>query len=113
MTSWTAGQAAALERLRKAVQQVSSSLSPTVTPKHFTGAVGGDAERHDHRPRHDPVVAGGLDVAGVAEHAHNARSTRRRGSSSDGNNDPVRVLGIATSTSPAGVDTVRGRWPLR
>jgi hypothetical protein len=41
--------------------------------------------------------------------AHNARSTRRRGSNSDGKNDPVRVLGIANSTSPAGVDSMRGR----
>ena len=38
-----------------------------------------------------------------------SRSTRRRGSSSDGKNDPVRVLGIATCTSPASVDTVSGR----
>jgi hypothetical protein len=41
--------------------------------------------------------------------AHNARSTRRRGSNDDGKYDPVRVLGIASSTSPAGVDNVRGR----
>ena len=45
--------------------------------------------------------------------AHNARSTRRRGSNNDGKNDPLRVLGIATCTSPAGVDTTRGRRPLR
>ena len=45
--------------------------------------------------------------------AHNARSTRRRGSSSDGKNDPTRTLGIRSSTSPAGVDNIRGRAPLR
>ncbi len=32
--------------------------------------------------------------------AHNARSTRRRGSSSSGKKLPVRSFGIPTSTSP-------------
>jgi hypothetical protein len=38
---------------------------------------------------------------------------RRRGSSSEGKNDPVRVLGIFTVTSPTPVVTVFGRLPLR
>ena len=45
--------------------------------------------------------------------AHNARSTRRRGSSSSGKNLPVRSFGMPTSTSPAGVDSSFGRCPLR
>ncbi len=44
---------------------------------------------------------------------HRARSTLRRGSSSSKNLLPLRSLGIFTSTSPAGVDTVLGREPLR
>ena len=38
---------------------------------------------------------------------------RRRGSSSDGKNDPSRSLGIRSSTSPALVDNSRARLPLR
>ena len=45
--------------------------------------------------------------------ANNAWSTRRRRSSSDGKNDPVRSLGIRSSRSPAVVVKVRGRLPLR
>ena len=45
--------------------------------------------------------------------ACNARSMRRRRSSSDGKNDPARSLGICTSISPAVVDTVLSRCPLR
>ena len=45
--------------------------------------------------------------------AHNARSTRRRGSSNDGKNDPTRTFGIRSSMSPAGVDSNRDRDPLR
>ncbi len=45
--------------------------------------------------------------------AHNARSTRRRGSSSEGRNEPTRTLGIRSCTSPAGVDSVLDRPPLR
>ncbi len=45
--------------------------------------------------------------------AHNARSTRRRGSSRLGKNDPTRSFGIRSSMSPAGVDNNRGRAPLR
>ena len=45
--------------------------------------------------------------------ACNAWSMRRRRSSSDGKNDPARSLGICTSMSPAVVDTVLGRCPLR
>ena len=45
--------------------------------------------------------------------AHRALSTRRRGSSSDGKNDPTRTLGIRSSTSPAGVDNRRVLDPLR
>src|SRR4051794_38130047 len=41
--------------------------------------------------------------------AHEALSIRRRGSSNSGKNEPVRSLGIPTSTSPAGVDTSFGR----
>ena len=44
---------------------------------------------------------------------HRALSTRRRGSSSDGKNDPTRTFGIRSSTSPAGVDSSRDRDPLR
>ena len=42
-----------------------------------------------------------------------ALSTRRRGWSRDGKNDPVRSLGMASSTSPAVVATVLRRLPLR
>lgn len=35
------------------------------------------------------------------------------GSSSDGKNDPVRIFGVITVRSPAVVDTVRSREPLR
>ena len=45
--------------------------------------------------------------------AYRAWSTRRRRSSSDGKNVPVRSLGIRSSRSPAVVDNVRGRCPLR
>jgi hypothetical protein len=45
--------------------------------------------------------------------AHNARSTRRRGSSSSGKKLPERSFGIPTSTSPPGVDSSFGRCPLR
>ena len=38
---------------------------------------------------------------------HNALSTRRRGSSSDGKNDPTRTFGMRSSMSPAGVDNNR------
>src|SRR5512135_3744267 len=38
---------------------------------------------------------------------------RRRGSSKEGTNEPVRVLGIVTVTSPAAVVSVFGRDPLR
>ena len=38
---------------------------------------------------------------------------RRRGASSAGKNDPVRVFGIRTVTSPEAVVTVLSRWPLR
>ena len=37
-----------------------------------------------------------------------ARSMRRRGSSTDGNNEPSRSLGILNSTSPAWVANSRG-----
>ena len=40
---------------------------------------------------------------------HRALSTRRRGSSRDGKNDPTRTFGIRSSTSPAGVDSSRDR----
>ncbi len=40
-------------------------------------------------------------------------STRRRHSSSEGKNDPVRSLGIRSSRSPAVLASTRGRWPLR
>ena len=45
--------------------------------------------------------------------ANSAWSTRRRRSSSDGKNDPVRSFGIRSSRSPAVVVRVRGRLPLR
>ena len=45
--------------------------------------------------------------------ANSAWSIRRRRSSSDGKNEPARSFGIASSRSPAVVDRVRGRWPLR
>ena len=45
--------------------------------------------------------------------ACSATSTRRRGVSSDGKNEPRRSFGTATSRSPDVVDTVLGRWPLR
>src|SRR5512135_3745160 len=45
--------------------------------------------------------------------ACSALSIRRRGSSKEGTNEPVRVLGIATVTSPAAVVRVFGRDPLR
>jgi hypothetical protein len=44
--------------------------------------------------------------------AHNAWSTRRRGSNSDGKNDPTRNFGIRDSMSPAGVDSVLDRPPV-
>ena len=45
--------------------------------------------------------------------AYRAWSTRRRRSSSDGKNDPVRSFGIRSSKSPAVVDNIRSRCPLR
>ena len=45
--------------------------------------------------------------------AYRALSTRRRGWSRDGKKDPVRSLGMASSTSPAVVATVLGLVPLR
>ena len=45
--------------------------------------------------------------------AYRALSTLRRGWSRDGKNEPVRSLGMASSTSPAVVATVLGLVPLR
>ena len=45
--------------------------------------------------------------------AYRALSTRRRGWSREGKNDPVRSSGMASSTSPAVVATVLGLVPLR
>ena len=45
--------------------------------------------------------------------AYRALSTRLRGWSRDGKKDPVRSLGMASSTSPAVVATVLRRLPLR
>ena len=45
--------------------------------------------------------------------AHRARSMRRRGSSNAGKKLPWRSLGMASSTSPALVDSDRLRLPLR
>ena len=45
--------------------------------------------------------------------AYKAWSTRRRRSSNDGKNVPVRSFGIRSSRSPAVVDNARGRCPLR
>jgi hypothetical protein len=45
--------------------------------------------------------------------AYNAWSIRRRRSSTDGKNEPVRSFGICTSTVPPLVITSRGRVPLR
>lgn len=45
--------------------------------------------------------------------AYRALSTRLRGWSREGKNDPVRSLGMASSTSPAVVATVLGLVPLR
>lgn len=45
--------------------------------------------------------------------ANRAWSTRRRRSSSEGKNVPVRSFGIRSSRSPAVVVSVRGRDPLR
>ena len=44
---------------------------------------------------------------------YRALSTLRRGWSRDGKNEPVRSLGMASSTSPAVVATVLRRLPLR
>ena len=45
--------------------------------------------------------------------AHRARSMRRRGSRREGKKLPWRSLGMASSTSPALVDSSRERLPLR
>jgi hypothetical protein len=45
--------------------------------------------------------------------AHSARSMRRRGSSSEGKKLPWRSLGMASSTSPALVDSSLARLPMR
>ena len=45
--------------------------------------------------------------------ANRARSIRRRRSSSEGKNDPVRIFGIFRSRSPAWVVSSLSRWPLR
>jgi hypothetical protein len=45
--------------------------------------------------------------------ADRARSMRRRRSRMEGKNDPLRSLGILSSTSPALVDSSRSRLPLR
>ena len=45
--------------------------------------------------------------------ANRARSIRRRRSSSEGKNDPVRIFGISRSRSPAWVVSSLSRWPLR
>ena len=44
---------------------------------------------------------------------YRALSTLRRGWSREGKNEPVRSLGMASSTSPAVVATVLRRLPLR
>ena len=45
--------------------------------------------------------------------AYRALSTRLRGQSRDGKNDPCRSLGMARSTSPAVVASFLGRLPFR
>ncbi len=45
--------------------------------------------------------------------ANSAWSIRRRRSSRDGKNEPVRSLGMRSSRSPAVVVSTRGREPLR
>jgi hypothetical protein len=45
--------------------------------------------------------------------AYRAWSIRRRGSSSSGKNEPLRSFGIPTCRSPALVDKILGRVPLR
>ena len=45
--------------------------------------------------------------------AYRALSTRLRGDSRDGKNDPCRSLGMARSTSPAVVASFLGRLPFR
>ena len=45
--------------------------------------------------------------------APSARSMRRRGSSIDADNEPLRSLGILNSTSPAWAASSRGLCPLR
>ena len=45
--------------------------------------------------------------------AYRAWSIRRRGSRIEGKKLPLRSLGMASSTSPALVESTRGRCPLR
>jgi hypothetical protein len=45
--------------------------------------------------------------------ANKAWSTRRRRSNKAGKNEPVRSFGIRNPRSPAVVDKMRGREPLR
>jgi hypothetical protein len=45
--------------------------------------------------------------------AHSVLSTRRRGSKSDGKNEPFRSFGMSTDASPAGVSIVFARRPFR
>ena len=54
-----------------------------------------------------------LDPAPSRSRRIGALSTRRRGWSREGKNDPVRSSGMASSTSPAVVATVLGRLPVR
>ena len=62
-----------------------------------------------------PGLAGGdpLDSGRSRSRRIWALSTRRRGWSREGKNDPVRSSGMASSTSPAVVATVLRRLPLR
>ena len=60
-----------------------------------------------------PARGHALDPARSSPPRIRALLTRRRGWSREGKNDPVRSLGMASSTSPAVVATVLGLVPLR
>ena len=83
------------------------------------------ADPRDRRARDAGLVAQGLDevvdlAGGDPLDSGRSRSrriwalsTRLRGWSREGKNEPVRSLGMASSTSPAVVATVLGLVPLR
>ena len=90
----------ALVDARRGSARPSSARCPTRYPGPCTGSPG--------LARGDPLDSGRSRSPRIR-----ALSTRLRGWSRDGKNEPVRSSGIASSSSPAVVATVLRRLPLR